>query len=743
MMKIAVSLLVASLLFTSCAPVTPPPATTPAAAEPPRPTSALTPVSSMTKSISEPFIRVGLLSDQPRAAFPRVADGYYIVADGGPSILRRGFTAHAPLADATVRFAVQMASISDGPSAEALAERLRKETGQRVDIIFDPANGQRRVLAGDFATSEEATPFRATLVDQGYGRDITVVRRPSDQPFERAFTIVDDEGDRHTIRGESVLIVPVSAETIRIDDKQYRTAARLFVNARGLFNVINELNLEDYLFGVVPAELGPSVYDELEALKAQAVAARTYAIRNLGQFRGEGYDICPGPACQAYVGFSGEHAMSTQAVRETAGLIMTYEGKPIDALYTSTCGGETSDVATMFPGRTDPWLKRARCVEMEMVEIAGRSQSGLLTETQAGARMFAALAGIPERAASWSGSDVGRAVAAALRLLGDDPPSRPAAASSRRGDVLRYLSATLGLAGKARATTLPEDRAYWFRQTSNVEDDAYLAASFLIKYGIWPAQSIDRVDLSAPMPRDEVYALLGSWLREHSAMQEANGKIFAVEGRTVTLKAAGKLDRFTLPANVPLFRRLQDRVQEYRSLPVMIGDRATIFVDAQKRPVGMIVLANADGASFDRTSSFANWTRSYRADELVTTINRRQPIKELLDIRPVTVDASHRIAELEVTAEGGRKFMLRGLPVRWSLNVPDNLFVYEKTKDPDGVDRYTFFGKGWGHGTGMCQVGAYGAAFRGWTFDRILKHYYSGIAIAPAPAPVTPPAPRT
>ena len=63
-----------------------------------------------------------------------------------------------------------------------------------------------------------------------------------------------------------------------------------------------------------------------------------------------------------------------------------------------------------------------------------------------------------------------------------------------------------------------------------------------------------------------------------------------------------------------------------------------------------------------------------------------------------------------MTAEGGRKFMLRGLPIRWSLNVPDNLFVYDKTQDADGVDRYTFYGKGWGHGTGMCQVGAYGMA---------------------------------
>src|SRR5204863_7966858 len=92
-------------------------------------------------------------------------------------------------------------------------------------------------------------------------------------------------------------------------------------------------------------------------------------------------------------------------------------------------------------------------------------------------------------------------------------------------------------------------------------------------------------------------------------------------------------------------------------------------------------------------------------------------------------DASQRIAELEYTAEGGRTFTAKGLPIRWSLNVPDNLFVIEKTKDPDGMDRYTFYGKGWGHGVGMCQVGAYGMAFRGWKYDQILKRYYAGIEI--------------
>ncbi|MBK5259833.1 MAG: SpoIID/LytB domain-containing protein [Thermoanaerobaculia bacterium] len=729
MRTIAVSLL--AVLLAACS-AAPPPRTVPAAqaSQPLPPSNRLTPVASPQRTILEPRIRVGLLSDQASVTFPRIADGYSIVSDGGPFIIRRGFTISAPLANAKVRYSVQMASISDEGSANTLAERLRGETGQRVDVIFDPATGQRRVLAGDFAVSEEATPFRGSLIQRGYGSDSMVVRRPSSEPFEKQHRLTDDEGDSHTIRGDSVLIMPLAGEAIAIDAKPYRTAARVFINARGLLNIINELNMEDYLYGVVPAEMGPRIYDEIEALKAQTVAARTYAVRNLGQFKTEGYDICPGPACQAYKGFSGEEPLTNQAVNETRGLIMTFEGKPIDALYTSTCGGETSDVATMFPGRNEPYLKRARCIELEMVTLGGRGDSGLLSEQQANGRIFASLAGIPDQGTSWSGGEVETATLAALRLIGADIPSIGRPRSSRRGDVLRYLSAMMGLEQKARSTTLPEDRHYYFPQSEEPEKDAaYLAATFFIKFGMLPAQQIDRIDLDAAIPRDELYALLGSWIREHASMLEASGKIQSVSGRTIGIKAEGKVTSFTLPEGIPVFRRLGDRLQEYRSAPVMIGDRASIYQNAQKRPVAVVVHASYDGAAFDRTSSFANWTRSYRADELVTTINRRNPIRELKGIRPLVIDESQRIAELEVTAEGGRTFVLKGLPVRWSLNVPDNLFVYQKSKDPDGVDRYTFFGKGWGHGTGMCQIGSYGMAFRGFKYDQILKNYYAGVEI--------------
>src|SRR5436190_11105555 len=542
-------LLFISIVLTACATTAPtprPPTPAPRPPAPARSPNALTPIATMPRAIAEPKIRVGLLSDQATVVFPRTSDGYYLVAANGPSILKRGFTATAPKANAVVRYAVQASAISDKESAEQFVEKLKSEMNVRVETVFDPAGGAYHILAGDFESNDAALPLRTQLTDRGYGKDMMIVRRPSDEPFEKKIEIVDDEGDRYTIAGDVLDIFPVTVDTIAIDKKPYRTSARLFVNTRGLLNVINELNLEDYLFGVVPAEMGPTIYDEVEALKAQAVAARTYAVRNLGQYGSEGYDICPGPACQAYNGFGGEADLSTRAVRETAGLILTYNGQPIDALYTATCGGETSDVGTMFPGRSEPYLKRARCVEMEMTTLAGRADSGMLTESQVNARLFAAAVGLPDSGTSWAAGDVQQAVSAAMKAVGLSGAPAASPASSRRGDVLMYLASVLGFDRYAAVVTLPEDRKYFFPQSAS-DATSYAAAAFLVKFGFLPALEIDRIDLNAAIPREELYGLLGSWLRKHNALNEATGKIFAISGRALTLKAEGKTVPFNLP----------------------------------------------------------------------------------------------------------------------------------------------------------------------------------------------------
>ncbi len=74
--------------------------------------------------------------------------------------------------------------------------------------------------------------------------------------------------------------------------------------------------------------------------------------------------------------------------------------------------------------------------------------------------------------------------------------------------------------------------------------------------------------------------------------------------------------------------------------------------------------------------------------------------------------------------------MLKGLRVRWELGLRENLFVIDRELDAKGqVERFVFTGKGWGHGVGLCQVGAFGMAQAGSSYEEILQHYYTGIAL--------------
>ena len=111
---------------------------------------------------------------------------------------------------------------------------------------------------------------------------------------------------------------------------------------------INELPMEEYLYGVVPRELGPVQYPEIEAQKAQAIAARTYALRGRGKRASDGYDLRATVDDQVYGGHSAEHPVSTRAVDETAGIAARVGGQLIDALFSSTSGGHTADSEEAF-----------------------------------------------------------------------------------------------------------------------------------------------------------------------------------------------------------------------------------------------------------------------------------------------------------------------------------------------------------------------------------------------------------
>jgi stage II sporulation protein D len=128
---------------------------------------------------------------------------------------------------------------------------------------------------------------------------------------------------------------------ISFGTSKYRGILFLKRTVDGHINVSNELPFEQYLYGVVPSEMPSSWH--LEALKAQAVAARNYGIINIGRHIADGFDVCKGAHCQAYNGFGHENPRSSQAVDETKGKLVSYNDKLFPAYYHSSSGGRTEN----------------------------------------------------------------------------------------------------------------------------------------------------------------------------------------------------------------------------------------------------------------------------------------------------------------------------------------------------------------------------------------------------------------
>lgn len=119
-------------------------------------------------------------------------------------------------------------------------------------------------------------------------------------------------------------------------DRAYRGDLMITVDSQGL-TLINRLSVEEYLYGVLSAEMSSRAPPQ--ALRAQAVAARTFVFKNLGRHKEDGFDFCPSVHCQVYQGISAETPSTIAAVKDTKGEIIVQGDRPIETLFHANCGG--------------------------------------------------------------------------------------------------------------------------------------------------------------------------------------------------------------------------------------------------------------------------------------------------------------------------------------------------------------------------------------------------------------------
>lgn len=260
---------------------------------------------------------------------------------------------------------------------EATSMTCEPESSDKTSATADSLDGFRRHDSGSWNTEETSQDKPATFKEhpipeelnrplrvgiftgvkelyfkyQGETVHVTVSRNKV--KFEAGGNSTEDISREFNSDEGGCLAVAADTKTL---GKACYPGSILFRNTNGKLDVINSVDVEDYLRGVVPYEIGKLDSSRIEALKAQAVAARTYAYKHFNSRESVGFDVYADTKDQVYKGLESATPLTDAAVKATAGVVMTYGGEFIIAYYHSTCGGITETLATW--NRADlPYLK--------------------------------------------------------------------------------------------------------------------------------------------------------------------------------------------------------------------------------------------------------------------------------------------------------------------------------------------------------------------------------------------------
>lgn len=695
--------------------------------------------------IEKPIIKIGLgvnlsnilIRSSSGMKIYEVNPNYRLVAEDLDEALIKGSREKL-----TERFLIQVAQTKEREEAERLAQELRTEIEGKVYVRENAGgeiSGLFQIQIGDFLTRGDALSFIGKLNRMGI-EDTWILREDVTEEESRPLWILVDE-ELKSLSDETILyFIPSNPQSyLSFKERDYRGIFVLKTTARGIV-LINILNLEDYLRSVVPSELSPYTYGELEAQKAQAVAARTYAFRNLGKYKELGFDLDDSPLSQYYQGMRAEHPLSSKAVELTRGEVARYKGRLIDALYTSTCGGMTENVENVFvEGPALPYLRSQECVyenQNEWLLLSRNSLPPIL----------------------WSGKDIRPEIAFLVSLGVIESEIDPGAFDQPVlfEDALTWIRNAASFMGKKNDLFSPDSSPLdaltlarlvvegfgWQSRVENLmaqseidfimkdikglngEERDYVA--FLVQNGVFPPVR-DKAAAERLLTRAEVVLFLARAMRSHPDFG-IKGKFKGIRGNSIELAQEKKTQEWDLSPDVFVLKSTRGNTSVESRVFLLGGEEVKLFEkDGEVRLVEILypVYTNI----LDRSSNFHRWQKRISRKALERRVNRFYPIGELVDLVPQKRGVSKRVVEISIIGKDSQA-VVRGLRIRRVLGLRETLFVIGREYSEDGsITHFTFFGKGLGHGVGLCQVGAYGMALAGADYKKILKKYYQGIKI--------------
>lgn len=735
----------------------------------------------------EPKVRIGLAVDV-RAAnvsttgrlLQAIDDGATLVAlDVARVRLEPRLLSPLPPISSENSFRLQVAGAASRAEAEQKEKEIKELSGEDSQITFDAETKTWGLLVGSRLSRIDADQLSERLNEAGFDANVIQSSLPT-TASNRNPVATPQPGAARTTSSDLRLAARMSAPSrevvafasgavrsfsssapvvfatddenktpVRYNDRPYRGRIEVFANSRGALTVVNVLGLEDYVRGVVANELSPGGYPALEAQKAQAIAARTYALRNIGQFRAQGFDLLPTIRSQVYRGLSSEHPLSTRAVDETRGLIATYNGEPINALYTSTCGGRTEAAENIFNDAV-PYLRGRECGmegpgSLNSFTIkSSREPAELKDEKNLPlARDLALLAmqsfgSLPSRltdswlAAPANVAEIRNWIASSARLARLPSPA-VGEDLNRPGPFATAIS--VAVFGESRADTLLNniDVDYYLplRDANEIPQINRADVAMLVRDGYLSVLPDATLRPREPMTRARVLRTVSRLLEGRSLLQLQKGTARPTTNGSLILRSTkGKDLPIQVRADAYLFRQLGEEIHQVSSVALVGGEPVTFHVNNVGEVDFLEVRPAPNGASAERMSPFTNWTTELSLGQIQARLARyARGIGPITDVRVAARGASRRAIDLEVIGTTGTSHV-RGGRIRSVLGLREQLFVIERKLDSEGrAVGFVFAGRGWGHGVGLCQVGAYGLAKQGLTYSEILKAYYTGIEL--------------
>ena len=742
---------------------------------------------------SEPLIRIGLSTNASSVAITTGDSSLVAVSPDEPSRLlatnKVTVSARAYRPPEIENYRIEFQNLPTQIEANDLAKDLRETTSETALVSLDTATNTWKVWVGTVKeTIPDADKLKAKLTEKGFEDAIVVTEKKlvvsadalalsqqlksagksevrsltkstgSTQPivtdtFDPNLREVIINGPSETAKYSSLKSVAFGslnerANPVRLNGKAYRGKLEVFVNSRGSLTVVNVVPLEDYLLGVVPSELG---LPALEAQKAQAVAARTYAIANIGNYGVKGFDMVPTVWSQVYKGVSIETKMGTQAVQSTRGIVATYNGKPINAYYTSTCGGRTEDGGNIFD-KGEPYLKGVECSlegrrhfepfliktsrqsakireegNLELVRLMSlfASNGFQLSTAQMTDDWFNEVPNESEMS-NWLNQLAGRFGKAFPNVNRD---------TAKPVELARILTSFIYAPGYADTLLSNADVNYQlsFDDAAEIPKDSRADIAVLLRDGYFSLHPDMTLKPNKTFTRARMLRLIRQIYEKKKWMPELESGVAkpTADGKLI-LKSGKSEKQISVRPDVFLFREFGGSMYQVREAALVGGEQVNYQLDALGAVKFLEIKPTETPATAENMSPWEYWNKTLSAAQVQSRLSRYvRGIGTLYDVNVKKVGYSRRPVELEIIGSNGVK-TLKGGKIRSALRLPEQLFVINKRYTGSTVAGYTFTGRGWGHGVGMCQYGAFGLAKMGVKYDEIIKHYYTGVELTKA-----------